>query len=209
MFVLPHDMFVALQTLLALLRENDDKTLLFLLLIEEAGIPLPLPGDLLIAFQGYRSSIGEANVVEAGITAILAVQLGSTILYLVSRRLGRTLLFRYGHFVRLNETRLLQAERWIQRRGAVAVFVGRWIPGLRTPTSMIAGTFAVPFSQFMLYTTLSAISWCSFWLMMGYLLGQRLAQVAGYFQQGSYLLLGAVLLGAVLLALHQRRRPQP
>lgn len=204
---MPHDILGALRALLELLQKNDHMVLLLMLLIEEAGVPLPLPGDLLIAFQGYRGSLGEANVVESAITAILAVQLGSTLLYLLSRRLGRTLLFRFGRYLRLDEAKLLRVERWVRQKGATAVFAGRLIPGLRTPTSIIAGTFALPFSQFLLYTTLSAITWCSFWLMLGYLLGQRLVLLADYLRHSSYLVLAAALVGCLLWA--WRKRPSP
>ena len=45
----------------------------------------------------------------------------STALYFVARKAGRGLLFRYGRFLHVTPERLEQAERWVNRHGALAV----------------------------------------------------------------------------------------
>lgn len=191
--------------LVILLRDNDEKALFLLLLVEEAGVPMPMPGDIVIAFVGYRASMGEMTVIEAAVSVVLAVLLGSTILYTLSRKLGRGLLFRYGRLVHLDEGKLRKIERWIQKRGPVMVLVGRLTPGLRTPTSIMAGVFEIPLHQFLFFAGLSALIWSFFWLGLGYYSGHSvLPLLRRYTHYSAYLLVVLLLALAVALLAHRR-----
>lgn len=211
--MLPESLLSWVQSLYLLLRANDEKALFLLLLVEEAGVPLPVPGDVVIMFAGYRASIGQMSIWEAALSVTLAVQMGSTILYMISRRLGHTLLFKYGRFIHLDQSKLTKIERWIQRHGPAMVYVGRLIPGLRTPTSIVSGIFEIPFHQFLFYATLSAITWSAFWLSLGYFFGRSLLPVVRQLHhQLTVAAAAAVLLGGALLLswwLWRRRSSSP
>jgi membrane protein DedA with SNARE-associated domain len=189
-----------------LVRHNDDKALFLLLFVEEAGVPLPMPGDIVIMFAGYRASQDLMGILEAAISVTLGVQLGSTLLYLVSRRFGHAILYRYGRFIHLDEEKLKRVERWIHERGPIMVLVGRLTPGLRTPTSIISGVFEIPFHQFLFFTTISALIWSGFWLSLGYFGGTRIIPlVRDLHTPVPYLVIvGALLAG--LIVYRQRRR---
>ena len=185
--------------LIVFLRANDEKALFLLLLVEEAGVPLPAPGDIVILFAGYRASMGEMGILEATVAVVLAVQLGSTILYTVSRKVGHTILFKYGRLIHLDERKLEKVERWIVKHGPVMVLVGRLTPGLRTPTSIMAGVFEVPFKYFLAYATLAALIWSGFWLASGYFFGKRMLPALQYFHYTGYVVM-AVLAALVVWA---------
>lgn len=173
--MLPESLHPWILALLRLLQQNDEKALFFLLMIEEAGVPIPaVPGDVIIMLAGYRASLGEMSLPEVVLATTFGVQLGSTILYMLSRRFGHALISRYGRFIHLDRGRLARVERWIQQRGPIVVFLGRLTPGLRISTSVAAGIFQIPFRQFMLYATMSALIWCLFWVAMGYFFGSAL-----------------------------------
>ncbi len=196
-----------LHWLYLLVRHNDDKALFLLLFVEEAGVPLPMPGDVVIMFAGYRASQNLMGIFEAALSVTLGVQLGSTLLYILSRRFGHLILFRYGKFIHLDEAKLKKVERWIHERGPIMVLVGRLTPGLRTPTSIMAGVFEIPFHQFLFFTTLSALVWSGFWLTLGYFGGTRLLPLARELHNPAiYVALGVVLFVGVLVLRHRRRR---
>jgi membrane protein DedA with SNARE-associated domain len=163
-----------LQSLYELVASADHWAVFLILLIEEAGIPLPAPGDLVIMYAGYRAAVGEMGLLEAALAVTVSVQMGSTILYLIARRLGPPLLYRYGRFIRLSDERLATIEEWIHSHGPAVVLVGRLTPGLRISTSIAAGAFRIPFPQFLFYTTLAAVIWGIFWLFLGYFFGASL-----------------------------------
>ena len=60
---------------------------------------------------------------------------------------------------RVNEDRLAKSEAWWKRRGLLVLLVARFVPGLRLPTYLIAGTLAVPFLSFAVVTALMGLIW--------------------------------------------------
>jgi membrane protein DedA with SNARE-associated domain len=204
--VIPEPFLSWLHALFILLGQNDEKALFLLLLLEETGVPLPAPGDVVILFAGYRASMGEMGVLEASVAVTLAVMMGSTILYTVSRKFGHIILFKYGKIIHLDESKLAKVEGWIHEHGPIMVLIGRLTPGLRTPTSIMAGVFEVPFPQFLLFTTLSALIWSGFWLGSGFFFGKKLVPLVRHFDKSGYIVLAAVILLITWLLVRRQQR---
>ena len=59
------------------------------LLVEEAGVPLPVPGDVLMLVLGAQAREGRVPLWQAIAVLELGTALGATILYLLSRWAGR------------------------------------------------------------------------------------------------------------------------
>jgi membrane protein DedA with SNARE-associated domain len=141
--------------------------LFVLLFIEEAGVPLPVPGDTLILLAGARASSGEGSPVIAALLVILATLFGSSILYWISRLGGMPVLLRISRFLRIREERVNRAGGWLRAHRGPAIVFGRLTPGLRTVTSAAAGTFSVNYAAFLGYTAISATLWATIYLTLG------------------------------------------
>src|SRR5262245_35574541 len=142
------------------------------LLIEEAGVPVPVPGDVLMLILGLRARQGALPLWQAILVIQAATMIGATLLYLVSRLAGRGLVYRYGRFIRLGPERLDSAERWLTQHGTRAVFLGRLMPGLRIVTAVACGVFSVPFRVFFPAMSLGALLYISIYTLLGYFFGQ-------------------------------------
>jgi membrane protein DedA with SNARE-associated domain len=144
------------------------------LLIEEAGVPVPVPGDVVMLVLGVHARRDE-NPVLALLQAISAswagTIVGSTFLYFVCRWAGRGLVYRYGRFIRLTPERLDKAEHWLNKHGTRAVFLGRLVPGLRILTAVACGVFEVPFRIFFPAMALGALVYIVVYTLLGYYLG--------------------------------------
>jgi membrane protein DedA with SNARE-associated domain len=154
----------------ALLTFSDDHlylALFFLLFIEEGGVPLPIPGDTFILLAGAQASRGEGNPFLAVLIVVVATLLGSSILYWVSRLGGMPVLQRISRFLRIRQERLDSAGRWMRAHRGPAIVFGRLTPGLRTVTTVAAGTFSVGYGAFLAYTALSATLWAAIYLTLG------------------------------------------
>jgi hypothetical protein len=92
-------------------------------------------------------------------------------LYALSRRAGRGLIYRYGRFIHITPTRLDQAERWVQRHGPLAVIAGRLIPGLRIATGIGCGVLEVPLRVYVPSMALGALLYLLFYTLLGYAAG--------------------------------------
>src|SRR5438067_6802315 len=141
------------------------------LLIEEAGVPVPVPGDVLMLVLGVHARLGIVSLWQAVAATWLGTMLGSSFLYVVSRMAGRSLVYRYGRFIRLTPERLDRTEQWLKHHGSRAVFLGRLVPGLRIVTAVACGVFEVPFRAFFPAMSLGALMYILVYTLLGYFLG--------------------------------------
>ena len=73
-----------------------------------------------------------------GIVGGLGASIGSTIIYLIALKLGRTVLLKYLKYVKVSEKKLLRVESWFQKYGDKAVLFGRMVPVFREMISVPA-----------------------------------------------------------------------
>lgn len=186
------------------------------LLIEEAGVPVPVPGDFLMLILGVRARQGDVSLWQAIAVMEAATLLGATFLYAAARLAGRGLVYRYGRFVRLNPERLDRAERWLKEHGSRAVFLGRLVPGLRIVTAVACGVFSVPVWVFVPAMALGALLYIGVYTLLGYLLGPPvLVTLEGlhlpFGLLGQMIPLGLIIWWTVRArqALHRRSAPGP
>lgn len=173
---------------------------LILLYVEESGIPLPVPGDVYVAYLGHIAG-SPLHWVAAWIGIVLAVIAGSSNLYLVSRRWGRKLTYsRLAAAVHVTPHRLQTAERWFDRWGAVAIIFGRHIPGFRIPITVGVGIFRVPYRKFVVCVAVSTGTWAAIWLWLGAHFGARIGHFMGV-HSWTYALVALTILAIVGAAL--------
>jgi membrane protein DedA with SNARE-associated domain len=113
----------------------------------------------------------------------------ATILYGLSRWAGRDLVYRYGRYIRLSPPRLERAEGWIRGYGALAVVVGRLLPGLRIATAVACGVFGLPARQFLPAMAVGSLLYITAYTLLGYYFGRPVLD----FVAGLDLSLGVVL----------------
>src|SRR3989338_10900496 len=95
------------------------------LLIEEGGIPLPVPGDI---FIGTVAALPRSNYFLVVITVVTATLIGSTILFTLSKKIGHPLLLKFGPKIRITKDKVKKVEAWFQKYGGAAIVIGRLIP---------------------------------------------------------------------------------
>lgn len=113
--------------------------------------------------------------------AALAAMIGDNAGYLIARKAGRRLLERPGVFARRRRQVLDTGEPFFERHGPKAVFFGRWIVGLRTWASWLAGAARMPWRAFALWNAIGGISWATTVGLAAYLLGQSASSALAAF----------------------------
>jgi len=153
--------------------------LFLVILAEEGGIPLPIPGDLFIAAMGVLAHQGRASFAPTAAVVTTATVLGATVLYLVSRHAGRPLLVKVMRRFGFTEAREQRLEGWLTRHGAVAVVVGRLIPGLRIVMTVVAGVLRLRHRTFVVGTFFAGLVWSTIYFWLGWALGAGYERLAG------------------------------
>jgi membrane protein DedA with SNARE-associated domain len=137
------------ERLVAWLAEHDALLLFLSVLVEEGGVPLPVPSDVAVLVAAHRAARGEMQLLTVFLLVQAATLIGASGLYWAGRWAGRPLLYRYGGLFHLGPQRLARVERLVKERGALAVIVGRLMPGLRVVTPLACGVFRVPYPLFL------------------------------------------------------------
>src|SRR4051812_20730118 len=105
--------------------------LFVVILLKEIGVPVPVPGDLLMIVAGARAAAGTMPLWAVLLAATVAGVIGAFLQYLLARGPGRGAIYRYGKYVGLTAARLDKASDSVKGRGWIAVALARALPGLR------------------------------------------------------------------------------
>jgi membrane protein DedA with SNARE-associated domain len=178
--------------------------LLLLVMAESGGVPLP--GETALIVGGVLASEGKLQIVPVIAVAALAAIIGDNIGYQIGRRGGRWLLERPGPFLRQRQAVLEMGEPFFARHGPKAVFFGRFILGLRTWASWLAGANHMRWRAFFLWNALGGICWATGVGLIAYFVGQSASGAIEAF--GIYGLVAVVLVLGGAVTLHFRHRRQ-
>lgn len=196
------------ESVLRLLDEHAEWAIFLVLLLEESGIPLPVPGDVVMLLAGVRVSHGRIHLATALGLMLSATLLGCSLLYWLARNGGRPMLYRYAKFLRLELKHLERAELFLQRHGWLAIAAGRVLPGLRIATTLAAGVFGVPYRVYLPAMALGSTVYILTFFLLGYFVGPEVLRLLEGFHFSIRLVAVLFGLGTVVAAFVTiRRRP--
>jgi membrane protein DedA with SNARE-associated domain len=172
---------------------------LALLYVEESGIPILVPGDVLVIYAGHRAAGDPVALAMAWLVAVLAVTLGASNLYLLARWLGRRLISgRLGLMLHVTPERLDRAETTFRRWGPWALIFGRHVPGGRIPITIAAGILEVPYPLFAVCVAVSSAVWAGAWLAAGVTFGDQVAALLDRYDYLGYIAVGVLVAATVI-----------
>ena len=183
-----------------------------LFVISEAGVPIPLPTNLMLMYCSFLATQGGGSIPLIMLSSICGMMVGAMILYSVCLWGGPKLLTKYGKYIKLTPELIAKVEAWFKRWGSWAVFLGRLLPGVRIhQTAVAAGMFRVRPRIFFLSAIVAAFLWIAFYLWMGFLVKEGYEGFNDFFKSHyewfiPILVFFVLLLGICLFIFLRRRR---
>lgn len=178
-----------------------------LLLVKEAGVPVPVPGDLLVIAAGVASAGDPPQALVALGVILLVGYAGGSVQFLLVRRVLRGVLLAVLAAAHVRRERVDALAARLRRSGARGVAVARATPGVRIAAIAAAGLAAIPFPVFLAGLVAGNGVFVAAHFGLGYLLGASATELV---QAGVGVLAVAVaglaLLGAVGWLLLRRKR---
>jgi membrane protein DedA with SNARE-associated domain len=150
-------------------------TLFVIIAMEEAGVPIPVPGDLVIAYYGWRAAGDPFEIARTILTCAAASMVGTQLPYWLARRFGARVVDKVAFWLDLDKTKIATLLTWIERHGFWAVLAARVIPGFRAAVSVVAGTAHVPAPAFAGAVFISGAIYWTLWVLIGAALGPHVA----------------------------------
>ena len=131
-----------------------------LIAIETMGIPVP--GETALIAGALLAQRGDIQIVPLVALAAAAAILGDNVGFAIGRKGGRRLFLRPGPF-HAQRLRVIEVgEPFFARHGPKAVFLGRWVSGLRIASAWLAGINNMRWRTFLPWNALGGILWaCS------------------------------------------------
>ena len=128
-------------------------------------IGLIVPGDTIVLF----SSTGVTTVLEFIFTVVAVVVgalLGSSFGFWIGRIFGPKL---RGSWlgVRIGEDRWRKADRFVKKRGGIAVFISRFLPVFHSVVPLTAGMSVMRYRTFMSWLAPASIIWAFLYVSIG------------------------------------------
>lgn len=152
------------------------------LLVGVESMGIPVPGETALIAAGLLAHDGHLEIVAVIGVAAAAAILGDNAGYLIGRHGGRRLLESPG-FLEHHRLRIIAiGEPFFERHGPKAVFLGRWVAGLRIASAWLAGITHMRWRIFFFWNMLGGIAWATSIGLAAYLLGpvaKRIFEVGG------------------------------
>lgn len=166
------------------------------------NLHLPIPTEITLPLAGFLVGQGRFSFFPVLIWTTAAAVTASLILYVPGRWLGeerlRRFVRRFGRFVLVRESDLDKASELFERRGAMAILIGRLIPGVGTLISAPAGVYRMPIlGWFMVFTLLDSVIYNALLIGLGWALGSRWTLVEQYARMVQYPVLAILAGGAI------------
>ena len=179
-----------------------------LLMFLENVVP-PIPSELIMPLAGYQAARGEMTFWGVVIAGTVGSVLGALPLYYLGRVVGEERLRRWaerhGHWLAVSPEDLGRVRAWFDRRGGVAVFLCRLVPGVRSFISIPAGVHRMALVPFLLYTTAGTAAWACLLALAGRMLGKNYTRVEAWVGPITYLVLGGLLVAFVVRVVRMKR----
>ena len=149
------------------------------LLVGAESLGIPLPGEtILIAAGVYAGSTHKLSAWAIFVVAATAAIIGDNIGFWIGDKGGYRLIHRYGHHVRVDESKIKIGRLVFDRHGGKVVFFGRFVSVLRTYAAFLAGTLKMHWRRFLPYNAAGGIVWAAIYTFIPYQVGSAINRVS-------------------------------
>ncbi len=169
------------------------------------GIPVPEESVMLVA--GFLAGRALLDLRIVYLAVVASAVTGDCCGYVIGRTGGQRVLLRLASAFPFMRSRYDRLQLFFQTHGSKAVFMARFITGVRFMAGPMAGACGMPFFQFLGWNVLGAIVWCSLVVTVGYLVGDELYRALTTAHQASrWIELAGVAVAIVVFVFWWRER---
>ncbi|GAA3623818.1 DedA family protein [Kineosporia mesophila] len=164
----------------------------------------PIPSEIVLPLAGYQVQVGELGLAAVFVLATLGSVLGSLVLYWLGAKIGlERAAWLASRIPLVDPGDVYASAAWFSKYDSVAVFTGRFVPGVRSLISLPAGAAGMSLWKFTGWTLLGTSIWNGILIGAGMALGTQYEKVESYAHYLDYILY-AVILGLLAFGIGRR-----
>jgi len=162
-----------------------------------------IPGEVTVILGGVLAAQGAAPIWAILIAGVVGPMSGDTIGYFLGRRYGKTVVRRKL------QKRWGPARRRLSNKSGWTIFLGRFLPFLRSILPTTAGAMAIDPRRFLSWDLPAASIWGAASVLVGYFAARDFRHVLSFLHRFALVLGGlAIAVAAWLIWRQVRRRPR-
>ncbi|WP_141577814.1 DedA family protein [Actinomadura sp. WMMA1423] len=163
------------------------------------------PGETAIVVGGVLASQHVLSLPLLLVIAVVAAVAGDSVGYEIGRKYGPRLLD--VKMMRRHRAKVAAAQDLIRRRGAFAVFIGRFTALLRALMPALAGSSRLPYPKFLLFNVIGGVVWVVTFTLGGFFAGTAFEHAAKLAGRGLAIgLAAAAVVALVVWSVRKHRR---
>ncbi|MEP7169320.1 MAG: VTT domain-containing protein [Bacteroidota bacterium] len=174
-------------------------TLIVIVIFAETGLFIGffLPGDYLLFTSGVLCGTNylDIPVFILLISLTLASVAGNYVGFYTGKTLGKRL-FTKPDSRFFKKERVEKAKRFYDKKGALSLVLGRFLPIIRTFSPIIAGAIDMDIKKFSYYNWLGGFLWIWSLVLTGFFLGRTYPEIIHYL---NYFIFGFILITTIIL----------
>lgn len=131
----------------------------------------PFPSEIVLTFAGFMTTQSNLSIVVVCILAVVGAVLGALVLYGIGAWIGEERIYRlihkHGKYIGIKTKDLDKTITWLNKYGNWAIFIGRFIPIVRTLISLPAGITKMNIPLFIVLTAIGTGMWNILLIVLG------------------------------------------
>ena len=182
-------------------------TILALVAATENFLP-PIPADVIVAFGSFLAARADRSPIPTIIAVVVGNVGGALAMLALGRRFGAEWIHRRLNRV-MGESAEQRVQHWYNRYGLPAVFLSRFLPGVRAVVPPLAGAIRVPLGGAIAAIAIASTIWYAALALIAYRLGtewERIMDAIKRFQTVAAVAAGAIVAVGLIVWYVLRRR---
>jgi membrane protein DedA with SNARE-associated domain len=164
--------------------------------LESMGIPSP--GETALVLAAVLASQGKLHIWLVLLIGISSAIVGDNTGYWLGRKFGREVLEKPGPLHKRRIRIIAIGDRFYDKHGAKAVFIGRWIALVRFAAAWMAGINEMRFIEFFFWNALGGITWGLTYGLVGYYGGKSAGHVLSQIGIAGAVVLALMFVGTLI-----------
>src|SRR5258708_7608823 len=120
-----------------------------IMLVKAAGVPVPIPGDVILLATAARAAEGKVLLWLAFLVLLGALILGGALQFYLARGPARRAVVKYGQHIGLTEQRLERVAASVRKGGLLGIAVAVLTPGVRSAVVPACGLTGIAWRLFL------------------------------------------------------------
>nr|WP_254628203.1 DedA family protein [Plantibacter sp. MCCC 1A11337] len=165
-------------------------------------VGLVVPGDTVVIVAS-TAVVGPVQWISMILAVITGALIGESVGFALGRWFGpRIRASRLGR--RIGERHWARAERYLDRRGGIAVFISRFLPVLHSLIPLTVGMSTMSYRRFISWTLPACVIWSSAYVSVGALAAGSYRELSDRLHWAGYVFVGIIVVFAIVVLVVKR-----